>query len=84
MSVLTLENEAFKNFAYYGVLLLGKTLAMAIFTAVQRFTHHSFASPEDTKSLAGNDKEKQKAMLRPNESVERVSLLVSSRFLCCG
>jgi len=69
MSVLSLENEVFASFVFYGALLMLKMLLMAPLTAVFRFKNKSFGNAED---VGTKDPEKIKRALVPNDDVERV------------
>jgi len=51
---LTLDPELFKAFAFYGTLVLGKTLIMSFLTSRHRFAKKVFANPEDGKHLKGS------------------------------
>mgnify|MGYP003346307220 CR=1 FL=1 len=46
--ILSVDNELFRTYLFYGCILALKVLVMAPLTAVQRFKHKAFANPEDT------------------------------------
>ena len=71
-SLFTLSNDAFASLVLYGSLALSKTALMAFLTARARFRYQAARSPEDAKYSAPNNLEKQKMMMAPNETVERV------------
>ena len=77
MSVYSFDNDVFANLVFYGTLLLLKTAMMSHITSFFRMKNGSYCSAEDAKVAAPNNPEKQKRMLRPDESVERV------RFVFC-
>lgn len=74
-NLYSFDNEVFAGFVFYGTLVLIKTVLMSLTTSFTRIKNRSFCSIEDAKVAAPNNPEKQKLLLRRNESVERVSLL---------
>uniref|UniRef100_A0A2C9MDF3 Microsomal glutathione S-transferase 1 n=1 Tax=Glossina brevipalpis TaxID=37001 RepID=A0A2C9MDF3_9MUSC len=45
--MLTLRNDVFKSYLFWSAILVLKMMAMSVLTAVQRFSTHTFANPED-------------------------------------
>jgi len=76
MNAYSLENPAFASLLVYGSLLIFKTMLLIPITIYHRMTKGSVPSQEDAEHFSPNNKEKQKQLLRPNESVERVRILV--------
>ncbi|XP_076454655.1 microsomal glutathione S-transferase 1-like [Babylonia areolata] len=68
---MSMENPVFKAFVTYAVIVLVKTMAMSLMTAVTRFKNMSFANPEDSAGFKDKDGGKLKPVLN-NPSVERV------------
>ena len=81
-SSYSLDNEVFASLLIYSALLILKTMLLIPVTIYYRMTKGSLPSLEDAKSFAPNNPEKQKQLLRPDESVERVSLYVLE-LRCC-
>ncbi|KAL8625940.1 hypothetical protein ACOMHN_012532 [Nucella lapillus] len=70
-SAVSLENPVFKAFVTYAVIVLAKTMLMALLTAASRFRNKAFANAEDASAL----KDREGGRLRPvlnNPNVERV------------
>ena len=73
--IFSLDNDVFASFVFYGSLALGKTLLMSSLTGIYRNLFKSMISKEDAIMIAPNNPEKQKRLLQPHESVERVSFV---------
>ncbi|XP_010791868.1 microsomal glutathione S-transferase 1 [Notothenia coriiceps] len=64
-----MEDEVFKAFTTYAVIVVVKMLLMAPLTAFYRFTRGAFANEED---VARKPAEERKKLLRNHPDVERV------------
>ncbi|XP_010166511.1 microsomal glutathione S-transferase 1-like [Antrostomus carolinensis] len=65
-----IDNEVFRAYATYTVIVLLKMMLMSLITAYFRITRKAFANPEDTASLGKG--ESAKKYLRTDADVERV------------
>ncbi|XP_057709852.1 microsomal glutathione S-transferase 1-like [Corythoichthys intestinalis] len=64
-----MQDEVFRAFSTYALVVILKTMIMAPLTAFYRFKRGSFANEED---VAFKSAEERKKLLRPNPDVERV------------
>jgi len=62
--LFSLSNPVFVSYAFYGVIVLLKMLALALLTSIKRFGHGVFANPEDAKVMG--------VQTKVADSVERV------------
>ena len=72
-SSYSLDNEVFASLLIYSALLIFKTVLLIPLTSYYRIIKGSLPSLEDAKFFAPNNPDKQKQLLRPDESVQRVS-----------
>ena len=74
-NIYSFDNVVFANLVFYGTLALLKVVIISPMTSLFRMKNSSYGSIEDAKLFAPNNPEKQKRLLRPNETIERVSYL---------
>ena len=74
-NIYSFDNVVFANLVFYGTLALLKVVIISPMTSLFRMKNGSYGSIEDAKLFAPNNPEKQKRLLRPNETIERVSYL---------
>ncbi|KAK4301683.1 hypothetical protein Pmani_026187 [Petrolisthes manimaculis] len=55
MSLWSLDNPAFTDYAFYAGVLAAKVMAMGFITGYYRMTKKAFVNPEDAKNLGGKD-----------------------------
>jgi len=73
MSLLSMDNEVFAGFAFYGTLCLVKTATMSLITSWNRFKYGSFNNPQDAQIEAkSDDPGEYKKLMVPKEEVEKV------------
>jgi len=73
MDKLTMSNDVFTGFVFYGTLCLAKTAAMSLITSWNRWKYGSFNNPQDAQIEANSDDpSKYKKLMIPKEEVEKV------------
>ncbi|KAK3877993.1 hypothetical protein Pcinc_017341 [Petrolisthes cinctipes] len=65
MSLWSLDNPAFTDYAFYAGVLAVKVMAMGVITGYYRMTKKAFANPEDAKRLGAKE-------IKVDADVERV------------